>query len=361
MTIVFSDLKGSTAMGEKLDSESLREVMTRYFDSMSAELERHGGVVEKFIGDAIMAVFGLPKLHEDDALRAVRAAADMQRVQGELNDELERNWGVRLTVRTGVNTGEVVAGDAVAGQRLVTGDAVNVAARLEQAAGAQEVLLGDLTYRLVRDYVDVEEVEPLQLKWKSEPVPAYRLVGVREGSERQQRRDSPMIGRDHELELLSGALKAAMDTRTCRLVTIVGEAGVGKSRLIDEFVLSVEERAHVLRGRRLPYGDGITPGPGNTRSWATGSRLPAGAVAVARPNNVTATRPASPATAADRIHFLVATPSPPLVAPVTQNAPLVRGAAYRRADGSPYLVSHCRARVLGSPSWPSVRTPRSSS
>ncbi len=210
MTIVFSDLKGSTAMGEKLDSESLREVMTRYFDSMSAELERHGGVVEKFIGDAIMAVFGLPKLHEDDALRAVRAAADMQRVQGELNDELERNWGVRLTVRTGVNTGEVVAGDAVAGQRLVTGDAVNVAARLEQAAGAQEVLLGDLTYRLVRDYVDVEEVEPLELKGKSEPVPAYRLVGVREGSERQQRRDSPMIGRDHELELLSGALKAAM-------------------------------------------------------------------------------------------------------------------------------------------------------
>ncbi len=197
MTIVFSDLKGSTAMGEKLDSESLREVMTRYFDSMSAELERHGGVVEKFIGDAIMAVFGLPKLHEDDALRAVRAAADMQRVQGELNDELERNWGVRLTVRTGVNTGEVVAGDAVAGQRLVTGDAVNVAARLEQAAGAQEVLLGDLTYRLVRDYVDVEEVEPLELKGKSEPVPAYRLVGVREGSERQQRRDSPMIGRDH--------------------------------------------------------------------------------------------------------------------------------------------------------------------
>ncbi|MDQ3086886.1 MAG: AAA family ATPase, partial [Actinomycetota bacterium] len=231
----------------------------------------------------------------------------------------------------------------------------------EQAAGAQEVLLGDLTYRLVRDYVDVEEVEPLQLKWKSEPVPAYRLVGVREGSERQQRRDSPMIGRDHELELLSGALKAAMDTRTCRLVTIVGEAGVGKSRLIDEFVLSVEERAHVLRGRCLPYGDGITPGPGNTRSWTTGSRLPAGAVAVARPNNVTATRPASPATAADRIHFLVATPSPPLVAPVTQNAPLVRGAAYRRADGSPYLVSHCRARVLGSPSWPSARTPRSSS
>ncbi len=258
MTIVFSDLKGSTAMGEKLDSESLREVMTRYFDSMSAELERHGGVVEKFIGDAIMAVFGLPKLHEDDALRAVRAAADMQRAQAKLNDELERHWGVRLTVRTGVNTGEVVAGDPTSGQRLVTGDAVNVAARLEQAAGAQEVLLGDLTYRLVRDYVDVEEVEPLELKGKSEPVPAYRLLGVKESGERQRRLDSPMIGRDRELEQLSGALERAMDTRTCRLVTIVGEAGVGKSRLIDEFVLAVEERTEILRGRCLPYGDGIT-------------------------------------------------------------------------------------------------------
>jgi predicted ATPase/class 3 adenylate cyclase len=258
VTIVFSDLKGSTAMGEKLDSESLREVMTRYFDAMSAELERHGGVVEKFIGDAIMAVFGLPKLHEDDALRAVRAAAGMQRAQAELNDELERHWGVRLTVRTGVNTGEVVAGDPTAGQRLVTGDAVNVAARLEQAAGAQEVLLGDLTYRLVRDFVDVEEVEPLELKGKSEPVPAYRLVGVRKDTERQRRLDAPMVGRDAELEQLTRALAEAVEKRRCRLVTVVGEAGVGKSRLIDEFVRSVEAEASFLRGRCLPYGDGIT-------------------------------------------------------------------------------------------------------
>jgi len=261
VTIVFSDLKGSTAMGEKLDSESLREVMTRYFDAMSAELERHGGVVEKFIGDAIMAVFGIPKLHEDDALRAVRAAAAMQRAQAVLNDELERRWGVRLTVRTGVNTGEVVAGDPTAGQRLVIGDAVNVAARLEQAAGAQEVLLGDLTYKLVRDFVDVEEVEPLELKGKSEPVPAYRLVGVREDTERQRRLDSPMVGRDGELELLGGALADAVEMRRCVLATVVGEAGVGKSRLIDEFVRSVGKEASFLRGRCLPYGDGITYWP----------------------------------------------------------------------------------------------------
>src|SRR6266540_403499 len=139
VTIVFSDLRGSTSLGEALDSESLREVMTRYFDAMRAELERHGGTIEKFIGDAVMAVFGLPKLHEDDALRAVRAAAGMQRALEELNDELDQRYGIRLVNRTGVNTGEVVAGDPTAGQRLVTGDAVNVAARLEQAAGACEV------------------------------------------------------------------------------------------------------------------------------------------------------------------------------------------------------------------------------
>ena len=258
VTIVFSDLKGSTAMGEKLDSESLREVMTRYFDAMSAELERHGGVVEKFIGDAIMAVFGLPTLHEDDALRAVRAAADMQQAQAVLNDELERHWGVRLTVRTGVNTGQVVAGDPIAGQRLVTGDAVNVAARLEQAAGAQEVLLGDLTYRLVRDYVDVEEVEPLELKGKAERVPAYRLVGVREDSERPKRLDSPLVGRSGELAELRAALDAAIGGRRGELVTIVGEAGVGKSRLVDEFIRSAQGDVAVLRGRCLAYGDGIT-------------------------------------------------------------------------------------------------------
>ena len=258
VTIVFSDLKGSTSLGERLDSESLREVMTRYFDTMRAELEQHGGVVEKFIGDAVMAVFGLPKLHEDDALRAVRAASGMQRALGELNDELERHWGVRLANRTGVNTGEVVAGDPTTGQRLVTGDAVNVAARLEQAAGESEVLLGELTYRLVRDAVEVEAVEPLELKGKSERVPAYRLVGVSEDAERPRRLDVPMVGRADELGLLLAALHEAIELRRCRLATVVGEAGVGKSRLIDELIRSAEGNVSVLRGRCLPYGDGIT-------------------------------------------------------------------------------------------------------
>jgi class 3 adenylate cyclase/tetratricopeptide (TPR) repeat protein len=259
VTIVFSDLKGSTAMGEKLDSEAVREVMSRYFDEMRAALERHGGTVEKYIGDAIMAVFGLPRVHEDDALRAVRAAAEMRDHLAALNTELEERWGVTVGNRTGVNTGEVVAGDPTTGQRLVTGDTVNTAARLEQAAPTSEVLLGDTTYRLVRHAVEVEEVEPLELKGKAERVPAYRLVEVHEAESVERRRDSPLVGREQELDLLSGELAVAIRDGNCRMVTIVAQAGVGKSRLIDEFGRSAEaSEARLLRGRCLPYGRGIT-------------------------------------------------------------------------------------------------------
>src|ERR671937_1723340 len=205
VTIVFSDLKGSTSLGERLDSESLRAVMSRYFDVMRAVLERHGGTVEKFIGDAVMAVFGLPQLHEDDAERAVRAAAEMQAALAEVNAELEARWGVTLQNRTGVNTGEVVAGDPTAGQRLVTGDAVNVAARLEQAAAPGEVLLGEPTYRLVKDAVEVEPVDALELKGKEQRVPAFRLVAVGAGEGYSRRADSPLVGRSAELRALRDA------------------------------------------------------------------------------------------------------------------------------------------------------------
>ena len=184
VTVVFSDLKGSTALGERLDSEAVREVLDVYFTEMRGVLERHGGLVEKYVGDAIMAVFGLPRLHEDDALRAVRAAHEMRSALTEVNRRLEARWGVQLENRTGVNTGEVVAGDPSTGQRLVTGDTVNVAARLEQAAPPQEVLIGETTYRLVRDAVEVEAMPPLELKGKSERVAAYRLRGVSPGSRR---------------------------------------------------------------------------------------------------------------------------------------------------------------------------------
>jgi class 3 adenylate cyclase/tetratricopeptide (TPR) repeat protein len=258
VTIVFSDLKGSTNLGEALDSESLREVMTRYFDAMRVELERHGGTVEKYIGDAIMAVFGLPTVHEDDALRAVRAAAGMQVALGMLNDELDRTWGVRLANRTGVNTGEVVAGDPTAGQRLVTGDPVNTAARLEQAAPENEILLGPLTHRLVRDTVVAEPVEPLELKGKAERVPAFRLVSVRDDATLEAPDATPMVGRDREMDQLRAAFRAAVEGRRLRSVTVIGDAGVGKSRLTREFLASVASEAYVVRGRCLPYGKGIT-------------------------------------------------------------------------------------------------------
>ena len=258
VTIVFSDLKGSTSLGEALDSEALREVMTRYFDAMRGELERHGGVIEKFIGDAVMAVFGLPRLHEDDALRAVRAAAGMQAALERINGDLQTRYGVQLANRTGVNTGEVVAGDPATGQRLVTGDAVNVAARLEQAAGEREVLLGELTYRLVRHNVEVEEVEPLELKGKAERVPAFRLVRVRQAAVAPARRESPLVGREAELARLAELFDDAVSAGAARLVTIVADAGVGKTRLTQELVRRLGDRALGLEGRCLPYGDGIT-------------------------------------------------------------------------------------------------------
>jgi predicted ATPase/class 3 adenylate cyclase len=261
VTIVFSDLKGSTNLGEALDSESLREVMSRYFEEMRTILERHGGRVEKYIGDAIMAVFGLPHVNEDDALRAVRAAFSMQDALQSLNGELERRWGVRLENRTGVNTGEVIAGDHLAGQRLVTGDAVNVAARLEQAAPTLEILIGEPTYRLVRHAVEVEAVEPLPLKGKSEPVPAYRLVAVKEAESVARYHERPLVGREAELAELQSEFGTAVAESSCRLVTLIADAGVGKSRLIEELGQAIADRGRLLSGRCLPYRRGHTYWP----------------------------------------------------------------------------------------------------
>ncbi|HET9120422.1 MAG TPA: adenylate/guanylate cyclase domain-containing protein, partial [Solirubrobacterales bacterium] len=258
VTVVFSDLKDSTSLGEKLDSESLREVLSVYFSAMRQVLERHGGTVEKYIGDAIMAVFGLPRLHEDDALRAVRAASDMRTALQELNLRLEATWGVSLETRTGVNTGEVVAGDPAMGQRLATGDTVNVAARLEQVAPHGEVLLGETTFRLVKDAVTAEQVEPLELKGKAKRVAAYRLIGVGRSEAITRRMDRPVVGRDEELGRLLDAFDRALGGSHCEIVTVLGQAGIGKSRLIEEFVRQVDDRALVLKGRCLSYGEGIT-------------------------------------------------------------------------------------------------------
>jgi class 3 adenylate cyclase len=256
VTVVFSDVTNSTRLGEHLDPESHRRVMNRYFDAMRTVLERHGGTVEKFIGDAVMAVFGIPVLHEDDALRAVRAAAEMGPALTELNEALRREWDLEIAVRTGVNTGEVIAGEPGA-PTLVTGDAVVVAKRLEETAEPNEIQLGETTYRLVREAVVAEPLEPVAAKGKSR-LRAWRLVEVSTSEAMPLRLDSPLVGRQIDLAALEETFELLERERSCRLFTVLGPAGIGKSRLTHEFVEWLGERATVLSGRCLPYGDGIT-------------------------------------------------------------------------------------------------------
>jgi class 3 adenylate cyclase/tetratricopeptide (TPR) repeat protein len=244
VTVLRCDVVGSTALGESFDPEALRSLLARYFEQMKGIIERHGGTVEKFIGDAVMAVFGVPLAHEDDALRACRAAVEMR-------DALP---ALGIEGRIGLMTGEVVTGTE---ERLATGDAVNVAARMEQAAEAGEVLIGKPTLELVREAVEVEPLEPLALKGKAQPVEAYRLLAVHEAAER--RHQARFIGRERELAAIHEAWDRALAERRCELVTIVGEAGVGKSRLVAEALASLEAR--LVQGRCLPYGEGITYWP----------------------------------------------------------------------------------------------------
>jgi class 3 adenylate cyclase/tetratricopeptide (TPR) repeat protein len=256
VTVLFCDVIASTELGDRLDPETLRRVLERYFETGRRVIERHGGTLEKFIGDALMAVFGVPLLHEDDAWRATCAAVALREAMGSLNEELATVYGTRLALRIGVNTGEVVTGTA---ERLATGDAVNIAARLEQAAGSDEILLGAETLALVRRAVDAEPVA-LEVKGKRSPLTAWRLIAVRGDATRERQAGVPMVGRRAELERLVDAYELARRTRSCSLVTILGGAGVGKSRLADELIATVEG-ADVVRGRCVSYGEGITYWP----------------------------------------------------------------------------------------------------
>jgi class 3 adenylate cyclase/tetratricopeptide (TPR) repeat protein len=259
VTVVFSDLSDSTALGERLDTESLSQVLARYYEAMAAVVRHHGGTVEKFAGDAVMAVFGIPAAHEDDALRAVRAASGMHAALGDLNQRLEREWGVRLELHTGVNTGEVVAGDPALGSSLVVGDAVNLAARLEQVAEPGQVLLGRSTWSLVRDAVEVEPPEVLAIPGRQAGEPAYRLLRVLPGAAGRTRRlDAPYVGRASELRLLRWAYQRAVAEAGLSLVTVLGGAGVGKTRLVLEAAGRLEDQPALLVGRCLPYGNGST-------------------------------------------------------------------------------------------------------
>ena len=259
VTVLFCDMVDSTPLGEQLDPEALRRVLARWHEAMRTVLERHGGTVEKFIGDAVMAVFGTPVAHEDDALRAVRAAAEMRVALAALNAELERSYAVTIESRTAVNTGDVVASR---GETLVTGDAVNVAARLEQSAQSGEILLGEQTYDLVRDVTLVEPVAELALKGKAQPVSAWRLLSVLPDISAFARPlATSFVGRTQELAALEAAFERAVAERRCHLVTVLGPPGIGKSRLLRELMAAVGERARLLVGRCLPYGEGITYWP----------------------------------------------------------------------------------------------------
>ncbi|MBA3307730.1 MAG: AAA family ATPase, partial [Chloroflexi bacterium] len=260
VTVLFADLVESSSMAEGLDPETLATILASYFGAMRKTLERHGGTVEKFIGDAVVGLFGVPVLHEDDALRAVRAALEMRTALARLNDDLGLRYGVRLAARIGINTGEVAVGTG-AGESLALGHPVNMAARLEQAAGPDEILAGPATYRLVHGSVGAQAVEPITVKGSREPIPAWRIVGLSENAPRGWQAGGLFVGRDAELHHVRRAFDEAVRDRACVTVTVVAPAGVGKSRLAAEVTASVAPRARVLLGRCVPYGEGLGYAP----------------------------------------------------------------------------------------------------
>ena len=270
VTVVFCDVVGSTPMVDRFDPEAVRTVMTRFFERMRLVLEHHGGTVEKYIGDAVMAVFGIPTRHEDDAIRAVRAAAEMRLSLAALNDEFERTAGLTIATRTGVNTGEVSVDESRAGPAVV-GDAVNVAARLQQSAPPGGILLGRDTYALVRDVVRVGDAASLVMKGKGAPVTAFPLLELTRGvGDIRSRAEPSLVGRIEELEALHTAFDETVRGRTCRVVAVVGVAGVGKSRLASEFVRALGRDVAAVTGRCLPYGEGITFWPITEVVWQLG-------------------------------------------------------------------------------------------
>jgi class 3 adenylate cyclase/tetratricopeptide (TPR) repeat protein len=259
VTVLFCDVVGSTALGERLDAETVRATMGRYFELARHAIESHGGTVEKFIGDAVMAVFGIPQLHEDDPVRAIRAALTLRDGLDRMNRDAASSGSTGIQARIGITTGEVVAGTS-GSQTMVTGDPVNTAARIEQAAAPGTILIGELTERLARGQVVTTMADPIQAKGKTEPIRVFRVDGLvtdhPDGHE-----PTPLIGREAELTRIAEAVARAADARTVELVTVVAHAGVGKSRLIEAAVSRLPTGSRVLRGRCLPYGDGIATWP----------------------------------------------------------------------------------------------------
>jgi len=255
VTILFTDLVGSTARAERIDPEDVRATLSAYYAQLRAELERHGGTVEKFIGDAVMAVFGAPIAHEDDPERAVRAALAIRDSVGE-----------ELQIRTAVNTGEALVAlgaRPVEGEGMVSGDVVNTAARLQSAAPVNGILVGEATYRATRHTIDYRDAAPVQAKGKAEPIRVWEAVAVRSrlGSDVEERLRTPLVGRERERTLLAEAFERARTEESAQLVTLVGVPGIGKSRLVAELLQVVEAEPDLIswrQGRSLPYGESVS-------------------------------------------------------------------------------------------------------
>ncbi|MBV9229832.1 MAG: AAA family ATPase, partial [Chloroflexi bacterium] len=285
VTVMFADITGSTPLADRLDPEDMRAILTGYFNLMTEQIRRHGGTVEKYIGDAVMAVFGTPTAHEDDPDRAIRAALDMQMALAKFNEQrlAQDQEATRLQMRIGINTGEVAIPDNATYQRrdfLITGDAVNIAARLQQVATPDTILVGERTYLSTREVFDFRPMALLQLKGKAEPIAARVVLGLRRRTPAITQhprgiegRAAPLIGRTLELTLMHANYARVQAERRPHLITILGVPGVGKSRLVREFIVREQELVKsassagdlvapkVLQGRCPPYGEGITYWP----------------------------------------------------------------------------------------------------
>jgi class 3 adenylate cyclase/tetratricopeptide (TPR) repeat protein len=255
-TVLFADLSGYTAVAERMDPEAVKQMVDGALRRLGEEVTRFGGTVDKFIGDNVMAVFGAPVAHEDDPERAVRAGLAMQAAMAEINERIE---GVEFALRVGINSGEVLAGQVGDGYTVI-GDAVNVASRLQSAARPGSVTVGESTHRSTRAAIEYTELEPLRLKGKSEPVPAWEAVRVAVTGTTVTRASTPLIGREEEAEILSSLFDRVVREERSHLVTVIGQAGVGKSRLLRELASEVSERqdSPLMRVGRCPaYGSGL--------------------------------------------------------------------------------------------------------
>src|SRR5215471_15934847 len=257
VTALFCDLVGSTGLGQRLDAEPLRRLLDRYFEVMAAVIERHGGTVEKFIGDAVVGAFGIPVAHEDDAFRAVRAALEMVKASAELEVELT-DPGLRTRVRIAINSGEVFADEGAARRGSIGGDVYNTAARLQAVADPGDVLVSGSAEPMLRGKVDLAPLGQVELRGKTGPVTAYRVTGVHSVPVRVE---TPFVGRDRRLASLREALEDAVEARACVLVTVLSPPGVGKSRLAAAFTETLGEEATVLVGQTPSYGVGVTFAP----------------------------------------------------------------------------------------------------